>query len=97
MSDIQQFMSGLREVGEQRQGIRHADAQAHSPAPAGYALEIKLKGETPEQLWGSLLGLVCYACECKQAQGGHWPHMVSTTDDGKITVRHNSAHKRWRT
>lgn len=65
-------------------------AASELAAPPGCAsLEIKLNGETPEQLWSNLLGLLTYAVECKQAQGA-WPHMVAT-DDGKISVRHNSA------
>lgn len=63
-----------------------AEAALEVAAPAGCTLEIKLNGETPKELWSSLLGLVCYASECKQAQDGHWPHMVST-EDGKIIVR----------
>lgn len=48
-------------------------------------LEIKLNGETSDQLWNNLVDLVCYAVECKQAQENRWPHMVST-EAGKITV-----------
>ncbi len=65
-----------------------ADATAPLAPAAGYALDISLKGETPQELWSSLLELVCYACECKQKQDNLWPHMVST-DAGKIVVTQN--------
>lgn len=64
-----------------------------SAPPPGYALEITLKGETPQELWNSLLDLTCYACECKHRQEGKWPYMVST-DAGKIVVRHNDKLRR---
>lgn len=53
--------------------------------PSHYVLDIELKGETPEQLWCSLLDLMTYACQCRLAQDGLWPHMIRT-DHGKIVV-----------
>jgi hypothetical protein len=55
-------------------------------APTGYALEVKVNGETSQEAWWNLLDVMTYAIECKNAQEGLWPHMVST-NGGKITVK----------
>ncbi len=63
-----------------------AKALSGSMHTAGSALEVRVKGTDGQEAWSNLLDLVAYAIECKNAQGGLWPHMVMT-DAGKITVK----------
>jgi hypothetical protein len=54
-----------------------------------YSVAIQLQGETPQQLWRILLGLMSQACECKTlSQGDAWPEMVSS-HHGKISIVDN--------
>lgn len=39
--------------------------------------EFTLNGNTPEEQWGSLLSLLCAACQSKQ-ENGNWPLFIGT-------------------
>jgi len=70
------------------------ELEVNNPPPVRstecYALDVNVKGATSQEAWANLLDLLTYAIECKNAQDGLWPHMVST-NGGKITVKAHNA------